>query len=237
MTRLPRHALDAALATMLITGSGAMVEASAGAIAYDASGEYKSASIRDGQYAVGDVVIASFDTSWLKPHQSGLSSPPDGDGHQDSPPTLDLGFGFGIGANFGVFGPFGFAQFTLPGSGPAGGKGSGGPQTHDDSTKQNTSAQGGGKGDQDGGDGGVVVTTTNPGDQDDGDGDVVVTEGNSDGSGGSGITVNQVPEPAGLSLFGIGLLGLGLLRRRRQAGCSGDEADLWSGLPATTERR
>jgi hypothetical protein len=215
MTRLPRHALDAVLATMLITGSGAMVEASAGAIAYDPSGEHKSASISDGQYAVGDVVIASFDTSWLNPHQSGLSSPPGGDGHQDSPPTLDLGFGFGIGANFGVFGPFGFAQFTLPGSGPAGGKGSGGPQGHDNSTKQNTSAQGGGKGDQDDGDGGVVVTTTNPGDQDDGDGDVVVTEGNSDGSGGSGITVNQVPEPAGLSLFGIGLLGLGALRRRR----------------------
>src|SRR5215469_5356904 len=63
MTRLPRHALDAALATMLITGSGAMVEASAGAIAYDASGEHQSASVGDGQYAVGEVVIASFDTS------------------------------------------------------------------------------------------------------------------------------------------------------------------------------
>jgi hypothetical protein len=231
MTRLPRRALDAALATMLIAGSGAMVEASAGAIAYDASGEHQSASVGDGQYAVGEVVIASFDTSWLNPHQSGLSSPPAGDGHQDNPPTLDLGFGFslgGAGANFGIFGPFGFAKFTPPGLGPSG-KGPGGPQGHDNKTTQNTSTQGGGKGDQDGGNGSVVVTVTNPGgekgDQDGGDGGVVVTVASAEESfGGSaprspspprGNTPSSVPEPAGLSLLGMGLLGLGLLRRRR----------------------
>ncbi len=47
------------------------------------------------------------------------------------------------------------------------------------------------------------------------EGDVFVLEGEIPDAGGTAVT--DVPEPGALALFGIGLLGLGLTRRRRLA--------------------
>jgi hypothetical protein len=66
MNGLRRSTFGVTLGIGLLAGLGAVTDASAGAVAYDETGTYKSANVGADQYAVGDIVIGSYGYGFIK---------------------------------------------------------------------------------------------------------------------------------------------------------------------------